>query len=106
MAPRIPDPILSTPVIHGSISSSDDRHLGANIAGTYSPEQQQHVASSFPNEQSEKGETAAAEETEVTPTKGVAESVLLPLFTSGNDVTRSNEDDAVGTYRCVRQTFR
>ena len=103
MAPRVPDSILPTTVIHGN--SDDHHHLGA-----YSPEQlQPYAASSFPNEQSEKreaDEAAAAEETEVTPTKGVAESVLLPLFASGNDVTRSNEDDAVGTYRCVREKFR
>lgn len=93
VAPRTQHSISTTPVVHSSenIQDSDvNNHR----------EQYQDFQKSISNEKIEEKNDEIVEETEITPTNVVSESVIfassLPPSLFGNEITRSNEDDMVG----------
>jgi hypothetical protein len=93
VAPRTYDPISTTPVVHSSeyLRENDANH-------SHEQQHQQHFQTSLQNETVEKKDVDEISMTaEILPTKVVSESVLLTLSSLGNEVTRSNEDDLVGT---------
>jgi hypothetical protein len=92
VAPRTYDPISTTPVVH----SSD--YLRENDANHFHEEEHQHFETSLQNEKIERKDDEISVKAEVIPTKVVSEPVLLTLSSLGNEITRSNEDDVVGTF--------
>jgi hypothetical protein len=94
VAPRTHDIISTTPVVH---SSDYSRGNDAN----HSYEQHQHLETLHPNEKiEEKYDEISAVKTETKPTSSeLVSSVLLSSLLSTNEITRSNEDDVVGTYK-------
>ncbi len=90
VAPRTYDPISTTPVVHSSeyIQKNDANH---------SYGQHQHLETLLQNEKIEEKDNEISMKAEITPTEIVSESVLSILSSFGNEITRSNEDDVVGT---------
>jgi hypothetical protein len=89
VAPRTHDPISIIPVVHSSdyLRENDTNHS----------HEHEHFESSFQKEKIEKNDDKTSVKAEITPTRRVSESVLLSSSSSaGNEITRSNEDDAVG----------
>jgi hypothetical protein len=60
-------------------------------------EQNQQIENSLQNEKIEEKDDEISVEAEIIPTKVVSESILLTLLSPENEITRSNEDDVVGT---------
>ena len=91
VTPRTYDPISTTPVVHSSeyIQKNDANH---------SYGQHQHFETLLPNERIEEKDDEISVKAEITPTEIVSESVLPSLSSFGNEITRSNEVDVVGTY--------
>jgi len=92
VAPRTYDPISTTPVVHSS------EYLRENDANHSHEEQHQHSKTSFQNEKIERKDDEISVKAEITPTDVVSESVLLTLPLSTNEITRSNEEDVVGSF--------
>jgi hypothetical protein len=94
VAPRTYDPISTTPVVHSSdyLRENDANHF-------HEEEEHQHFETSLQNEKIErKDDDEISVKAEVIPTKVVSEPVLLTLSSLGSEITRSNEDDVVGTF--------
>jgi hypothetical protein len=91
VAPRTYDPISTTPVVHSS------EYLQENDANHFHEQQHQHFETSLQNEKIERKDDETLVEAEIIPTKVVSEPILLKLSSPGNEVTRSNEEDVVGT---------
>jgi hypothetical protein len=92
VAPRTHDPISTIPVVHSS------EYLQKNDAN-HPHEQHQHFETSLQNEKLDKTDDEISMKAEITPTKVVSEFILSTLSSTGNEITRSNEDDVVGTCR-------
>lgn len=93
--PTTHDPISTIPVVHSS------KYLQDNDANQ-SYEQNQHFENSLQYEKIKEKNDEISVEAEIIPTNVVSESILPPLLTPENEITRSNEDDVVGTfYRCI-----
>lgn len=93
VAPRAYDTILTTPVVHSS-----DYSRGNNANNIH--EQHQQFEISFQSEKKEEkyDETLLRKlETQLTSSLEVVEPVLIPSSLSPDELTRSNEDDVVGT---------
>jgi hypothetical protein len=88
--PRTYDPISTISVVHSS------EHLRGNDANQ-SHEQNKQIETSLQNEKIEEKNDEISVEAEIIPTKVVSESILLTLLSPENEITRSNEDDVVGT---------
>ncbi len=88
--PRTYDPISTISVVHSS------EYLRENDANQ-SYEQNQQIENSLQNEKIEEKDDEISVEAEIIPTKVVSESILLTLLSPENEITRSNEDDVVGT---------
>ena len=100
VAPRTSDPISITPVVHSS------EYLGENDVNHSHEQQHQHFETSLQNEQIEKKDNEISVKAEIIPTKVDSELILQTLSSSGNEITRSNEDDLVGIFLFVDDSFR
>ena len=95
--PRTYDPLASVSVVHSTVDSK------GNDANHFHEQQQQqkHFVTSLQEESNEEKNneiSLAKAETKSTSTDRLASSLFFPLSSSPpNEVTRSNEEDAVGT---------
>ncbi len=92
VAPRTYDPISTTPVVHSS------EYLRENDVNHSYEQQHQHFETLLQTEKIEGKDDEISVKAEIIPTKIVSESVLPISLSPGNEITRSNEDDAVGTF--------